>query len=122
MCGFRNNAVLASMLAGALAGALLLSTAALAAGAYDGTWTAKETSGGCAGTVVTVTVADNVASANWTGAKTASFHGKSIDADGTVSWTGRSGGRTTKLIFSGNKFDMESNASCGHLSVTGGRQ
>jgi hypothetical protein len=114
---FRNNAIVAL----ALAGALLPSAAALAAGAYDGTWTGKETSGGCAGTVVTITVADNVASANFSGSFQWTFHGKPIPSDDTVKWVNKEGA-VSRARFMGTTFEMTSNAPCGHLSVTGSKQ
>ena len=91
MCDARNKVLLAS----ALGGALLFSAAALAAGTYDGTWTGKETTGGCAGTVVTITVANNIASPYMSGTHASSFHGKPIHSDGTVSWISTNTGRHT---------------------------
>jgi Tfp pilus assembly protein PilV len=117
MRNIRNQAILAS----ALAGALIFSAAALAAGAYDGTWTGKDTSGGCAGTVVTITVAENVATPRLAGLVSWYYHGKGIDSDGTVRWINKNG-RMTKITFAGKTFDMTASTPCGHLSVTGSRE
>ncbi len=118
MCDARNKVLLAS----ALGGALLFSAAALAAGTYDGTWTGKETTGGCAGTVVTITVANNIASPYMSGTHASSFHGKAIHSDGTVSWISTNTGRHTSITFTGNTFTLDTDVSCGHLSITGSKQ
>jgi hypothetical protein len=118
MWNIRNGAVLAS----GFAGALLLSAAALGAGAYDGTWIAKVTSGGCAGTVVTITVADNVASGHLSGAHAATLASRAIDSDGTVSWSDAKRGYRSDVTFAGSSFVIKSSLRCGHLSVTGSRQ
>ena len=123
MRSIRYKAILAS----GLASLLLLSTGALAAGTYDGTWTGSVTDGGCAGTVVTIAVADNMATTYFTGTGgvRATFHARPISSDGTVSWVtvGKyASGRMSKITFTGNKFEMVSNAKCGHLSVTGSKQ
>jgi hypothetical protein len=104
----------------ALAGLVALPT--MAAGPYDGQWSAQQNMGGSCGMVtVTLTVLDNKMSGSVTNAfYRAGIGNVAVAPDGSVAFN--SYGRIIRpgtVKFSSNGFELHIDSSCGALTISG---
>lgn len=104
------------------AGMMLTASAALAGGPFDGTWVGKDSSGPCTGYAAAITVVNSNATGSVTGPYGIdNIRDKYIHSDGSaIYYTHRR--KPIHLQFTGNSFEINEEAECGSVSITGTRQ